>query len=87
MVDRVDLDRPILQQEKIKLIMMEQTIIPDTEAYRFMDQHRKWDKTICTRACNLSPINLDAGKSRLTNTEIKNVFGKAQKRLASILSD
>ena len=87
MVDRVDLDRPILQQEKIKLIMMEQTIIPNTEAYRFMDQSRKWDKTICTRACNLSPINHDAGKSRLTNTEIKNVFGKAQKRLASMLSD
>ena len=71
LVDRVDLDRPILQQEKIKLIMMEQTVIPDTEAYRFMNSTGKWDKTVCSRACNASPFVSQETRGRLTNTEIK----------------
>ena len=67
--------------------MMEQTVIPDTEAYRFMNSPNKFNKTICRRGCNLSPINQEVGAGKLTNTEIKNVFGKVSKRIASMLSD
>jgi hypothetical protein len=58
--------------------MMEQTVIPDTEAYRFMNTTGKWDKTVCSRACNVSPIQLsEPPRGKLNNTEIKKVFGKA----------